>query len=185
VVKILGLGKDPNDDFVYVILERCNLGSGWDWVQKTFSKRADFPKAVVLALSVLAEGCSLMAHGGILHRDLTLDNILVDDQSQTLLFKLCDFGVSGTAADFNKVPRGKMRNYSPEAIGEGCDKYTYSERSDVYMFGLVIWEMLHNRYVWSDFNTMEANKRVLSGQIPIVDEAVIATTPAAILELMG
>ncbi len=87
-----------------------------------------------------------MAKQGILHRDLTLDNILVQTDPK-LVFKVCDFGVSGTAADFKDIPRGKMRNYPPEAIVSGT--YEYTSQSDLYMFGLIIWEMMHGQLVWN------------------------------------
>lgn len=92
--------------------------------------------------------------------------------------------MSGTAEDFKDVPRGKMRNYSPEAIGESSDKYLYNEKSDVYMFGTVLWELLHNRLVWSDCNTMVANKRILAGELPKIDENVIAFAPEGLIAIM-
>ncbi len=114
----------------------------------------------------LAEGCDEMAKKGILHRDLTLNNILVKKEGEQIFLKLCDFGVSGTPSDFKEIPRGKMRNYSPEAIGQSSDTYIYTPQSDLYMFALVIWEMLHAKLVWSQFNTALANKEVLKGQKP-------------------
>jgi len=89
-----------------------------------------------------------MSKVGVLHRDLTLDNILVfqskDDECTT--FKICDFGVSAIESDKHEVTRGKMRNYPPEAI---IDKNNYVPKSDVYMFGLIMYEMFHNELVWN------------------------------------
>ena len=89
--------------------------------------------------------------------------------------------MSGTLEDYKDMTRGCMRNYAPEAIGEGSDKYDYSEKSDVYMFGTLIYEMLHNRYIWSDCNTMTANKRVRAGELPVVDEKVKAFAPEGLI----
>lgn len=79
-----------------------------------------------------------------MHRDLTLDNILVfrgDEEQQIPIFKVCDFGVSATNEDKALLPRGKTRNYSPEAI---LDKNNYCPQSDVYSFGLVMYEFINN-----------------------------------------
>ena len=115
VVKLLGMGVDPCDEFIYLVIELCDC-SGWEYVERVFSKASEFPKDILIAWAELAEGCDEMAKKGILHRDLTLDNILVT-QTPSLTLKICDFGVSGTAEDFSEIPRGKMRNYPPEAMG--------------------------------------------------------------------
>ena len=101
-----------------------------------------------------------MTESGILHRDLTLDNILVFIDGDDITFKVCDFGISATETDKGELPRGKMRNYSHEAIK---DKMGYSIKSDVYSYGLIIWEFLHNYYVWNMYTTEIANKAVVEG----------------------
>lgn len=37
IVEVLGFGKDQMDDFVFIVLEKCNTGSGWEWVTNYFS----------------------------------------------------------------------------------------------------------------------------------------------------
>ena len=68
--------------------------------------------------------------------------------------KVCDFGVSGTPEDYQNIPRGKMRNYPPEAIKSdlpeaGFKGYIQNTKSDLYMFGLIMWETLHGKLVWN------------------------------------
>jgi serine/threonine protein kinase len=105
-----------------------------------------------------------------------LDNVLTTVYQSPLpgrarvSLKVCDFGVSGTPSDFSEIPRGKMRNYPPEAMGsklaDGSPGYEYTPASDLYMFGLILWEMLHGKLVWNQFNTATANKRVMAGEMP-------------------
>ena len=94
-----------------------------------------------------------MSKAGIYHRDLTLDNILaIKEEKGNYQFKVCDFGVSGTPEDFQDIPRGKMRNYPPEAIKSeagGIKGYIQTPKSDLYMFALIMWEMLHGKLVWN------------------------------------
>ena len=46
-----------------------------------------------------------------------------------------------------------MRNYAPESMTtskpDGSPGYLYTPESDLYMFGLILWEMLHGKLVWS------------------------------------
>lgn len=89
-----------------------------------------------------------MSLQGILHRDLTLNNILAfenQEKNDHPIFKICDFGVSTIDEDKHLLPRGKMRNYSSEAIN---DKNNYCSESDLYMFGIIMYEMIHNQPVW-------------------------------------
>jgi len=157
---------------------------GWKYVntifQPSFTEKLD--KDILLAWADLAEGCAHIAERGILHRDLTLDNILISLEGGKPVFKVSDFGVSGTAKDFADVPRGKMRNYPPEAMG-GQD-YTYTPASDLFMLGLVFWETLHGKLVWSQFNTHEANKRVLAREKPEFETAVAEKCPPQLVSLI-
>jgi len=56
-----------------------------------------------------------------------------------------------------------MRNYSPEAIES---KANYCHASDVYMFGLIIYEMAHGKVVWDNMDSKKANEHVFKGGIP-------------------
>ena len=60
------------------------------------------------------------------------------------------------------MTRGKMRNYAPEAIE---DKNNYCVKSDVYMLGLIMWEMLQNKTFLDQFTTEGACKEVSAGRI--------------------
>ena len=48
VVQLIGIGKDPNDEFVFVVLEKCD-SSGWKYVQEVFSQLTEFPKDIILS----------------------------------------------------------------------------------------------------------------------------------------
>lgn len=166
-VKLYGVGS--HEDFVFTVMELCSDGmSGWDFTRANHSLiKLGFPLPYLLSLAELAEGCAEMSKQGILHRDLTLDNILVfeddDDDNSRPVFKICDFGVSATEDDKHLLPRGKMRNYPPEGI---IDKMGYCPESDLYSFALIIWEMAHNQLVWDKYTTKECNDLILEGKLP-------------------
>ncbi len=80
-----------------------------------------------------------------------------------------------------------MRNYPPEAIkseGAGLKGYIQTPKSDLYMFALIMWEMLHAKLVWNQFNTAQANSKVLEGNLPDFEQSVLDTTPPEIIDFI-
>ena len=52
------------------------------------------------------------------------------------------------------------------------------------MFGLLIWEMLHGKIVWSQYNTAELIKRVLAGELPEIDQRIREKVPSQLIEVI-
>ena len=98
----------------------------------------------------LAEFCQHISLGmeylhskKILHRDLACRNILVSGKNKednlNLTVKVADFGLSRQAEDYYKVQSKKIpvRWTAPEVIEFG----KASKASDVWSFGVVVWEI--------------------------------------------
>jgi nicotinate (nicotinamide) nucleotide adenylyltransferase len=100
---------------------------------------------------------------GILHRDIKTDNILLCNR----IAKIADFSVSIDIHNRHKMPlRGSIRHYAPEAIEE---KKIYTEKADVYMFGCLLYEIVHGgERIWPNINTHAVVERRLNSEIPMV-----------------
>ncbi|XP_077972946.1 mitogen-activated protein kinase kinase kinase 7-like isoform X2 [Styela clava] len=75
----------------------------------------------------------------LIHRDLKPPNLLLTNQG--LVLKICDFG---TACDIHTQMtnnKGSAAWMAPEVF-EGCQ---YSERCDVFSWGIILWEVLTRR----------------------------------------
>ncbi|PRP79074.1 Rab GTPase [Planoprotostelium fungivorum] len=92
----------------------------------------------------IASAMSYLDSNGIVHGDLTCDNILIkSDRKGTYQIKLCDFGM---AREMMSSP-SKVQNPHKESVRwsapEVLRSHQYSTKSDVWAFGVVVWEMIH------------------------------------------
>jgi ankyrin repeat protein len=103
--------------------------------------RAHVSLSRVLGMCVDASAGVCQLHDeGIIHRDLATRNLLL---SATGEVKVCDFGLSRGGGDDNKhsyssTTEGPVAWMAPESLQNGV----YSRPSDVFMFGVCLWEML-------------------------------------------
>jgi eukaryotic-like serine/threonine-protein kinase len=99
--------------------------------------------AVTRALSIakqIAAGLAAAHEAGVVHRDLKPANVLIDTEGRALL---TDFGIAraadgGTVHTLPGAVVGTLAHMAPEqARGDVAD-----QRSDVYAFGLILYELL-------------------------------------------
>lgn len=106
------------------------------------NENGPLPPERALDLSIqLAEGLAHAHQAGIIHRDIKADNILITPDGT---LKILDFGLALTR-NFNKARRGTrvgtIAYMSPEqARGDQVD-----HRTDIWSFGVVLYEMLTGR----------------------------------------
>lgn len=91
----------------------------------------------------VASAAEYLAARGLVHRDIAARNVLVGRSS--MLVKLCDFGLSRVPYADDYCPAADdgallpVRWMSPEALLQG----QYSEASDVWAFGVLVWEVFN------------------------------------------
>jgi serine/threonine-protein kinase len=164
----VGLGDDGKYFLVMEYVDGKDLGA----VQRGLEvRRRRMP--FDLALHIGAEICEALehAHGAkapdgrsmsLVHRDVSPSNVLLSRAGEV---KLTDFGIAKRAeqeATGHGAVRGKFAYISPEqARNEHIDP-----RSDVFSVGILLWELITNRRLFSGLGALEALRAVREAQVP-------------------
>lgn len=107
-------------------------------------------------------------HPKIIHRDCKSENLLLDNH---FTLKLCDFGLSilePTDGSSLTERVGSPLWMSPEML----TKQAYTEKADVYSFGVCFWEFLSGEVPFGDVTQLEVLvQMVSSGQRPKISSS--------------
>ncbi len=124
-------------------------------IQKWIAKNGPMPPRVALEISIQAlAGLEALHQMGVIHRDISPENIMItQDYQEKLLAKVIDFGIakqlsegeSGQGLTQTGMFLGKLKYASPEQAGFLKEGDKLDARSDLYSFGIVLYEMLAGR----------------------------------------
>jgi Tol biopolymer transport system component len=158
----------------YLITEFVDGGTLKQWV---WSERRTWRQVVDL-LTGVADGLAAAHEAGILHRDIKPDNILITTSGYA---KLADFGlaklaggdldVTRTVSDSQTTPGmiiGTIPYMSPEQASGG----KLDNRSDVFSFGAVLYEMISGRKPFDGSSSLEVLQKVIHAEVMTLGDDV-------------
>ncbi|GAX76175.1 hypothetical protein CEUSTIGMA_g3619.t1 [Chlamydomonas eustigma] len=145
---------------VQIVLEYCDCGNlrnaltqGCFLIQDkshrnySVSRAPDYAAVLDTALDI-ASGMLHLHNSNVVHSDLKAQNILLQtnlSEARGVTAKVSDFGLSMriTAADthVSKAFQGTLTHMAPEVLVKGIQ----STASDVYAFGITLWELYTSR----------------------------------------
>ncbi|HUO85341.1 MAG TPA: serine/threonine-protein kinase [Thermoanaerobaculia bacterium] len=124
-------------------------------IQKWTATNGPMPARVAMEISIQAlAGLEALHQMGVIHRDISPENIMItQDYQEKLLVKVIDFGIakqlsegeSGQGLTQTGMFLGKLKYASPEQAGFIKEGEKLDARSDLYSFGIVLYEMLAGR----------------------------------------
>jgi serine/threonine-protein kinase len=163
----VGLGDDSQYFLVMEFVDGKDLGA----IQRALeTRRRRIP--FDLALHIGAEICEALEHAhvarapdgramALVHRDVSPSNVLLSRAGEV---KLTDFGIAKRAesdATQGGAVRGKFAYISPEqARNEQIDP-----RGDVFSVGILMWELICNRRLFSGLDDLSALRAVREAKI--------------------
>ncbi|KAM5546429.1 hypothetical protein ABKV19_019992 [Rosa sericea] len=146
-----------------IVTEYAKGGSVRQFLIKRQSRSVPLKLAVKQALDV-ARGMAYVHGLGLIHRDLKSDNLLIfSDKS----IKIADFGVARIEVQTEGMTpeTGTYRWMAPEMI----QHRPYTQKVDVYSFGIVLWELITGMLPFSNMTAVQAAFAVVNkGVRPII-----------------
>lgn len=167
IVRILELGRNATTYFIAMELVR---GHSLLQLMKLMSgRRETAPIGIVVA--ILAELCDALDYASsaidaegepmeIVHRDLSPSNLIVDTEGH---LKIIDFGVAkstrGQFVTSSGLVKGKLGYMALEVLaGKQVDR-----RADIFSVGVVAWEMLTGRRLFTAANEYDVITKIRKG----------------------
>ncbi|KAG9406671.1 hypothetical protein AC1031_002991 [Aphanomyces cochlioides] len=173
ICQLLGACMEPPNRCL--VVELVPRGSLWDVLRKHRFLHVAMRVRFILHT---AKGMSYLHNfePPILHRDLKSPNLLVDRDYSV---KISDFGLSRVKAYVQTMTGscGTMQWMAPEVLGN--EKYT--EKADVFSFGIVMWECLTGKCPYEGMPQIQAAQRILKNELR---PAIPRSCPAYLAKLM-
>ncbi|GIL63221.1 hypothetical protein Vafri_17344, partial [Volvox africanus] len=155
VVALLGAGSTVGGDEVFLVEElmvtnlarACHEGNGLS-LHRVLSVARD-----------VAAGLAYL-HPTVIHRDLKPANVLLDQYGTA---KLTDFGLSrlwASTVHTANPEAGTVQYMAPECFNgslfnDTSGKIPISHQSDIYSFGVLLWEMLARERPWKGLSAIQ------------------------------
>ena len=161
--------------YYYITMEYCN-GENLENLltnYKSNNKEPFPPKLIQYFMRQIIEGIKYLHSLHIIHRDIKLDNILVNFKSENhdLLsseIKIIDFGLSKQLTSSTSLAnsiRGNMQNMDPVLLEQyykgNTDIYIngYNEKSDIWSLGAICYKMLTGNPLFVEFPSFIGKKK--------------------------
>lgn len=144
-------------------------------LKKYIEKRGRLPykEAISIAIQV-ANGMEAAHSHNIVHRDIKPQNIIISKEGKV---KVTDFGIAKAAssATINSSAMGSVHYISPEQARGGYS----DQRSDIYSFGITLYEMLTGVVPFDGDTTVAVAVQHIQDEIP-APSSLVAGIPIAI-----
>lgn len=143
------------DKHILFVIELCAGGDLLNYVRRRRRLKEDVAKCF---FKQVIESLAYCHSKGILHRDIKLDNILLDTKG---IIKICDFGVGKIVKKGEKMTEqcGTPAYIAPEILK---DEGYYGFAVDIWSAGVVLFAMLYGTVPFKANHMNELQKIIMS-----------------------
>lgn len=150
-------------DHFCISMEYANCGDLYNTVSKEGSLEEDDANYY---FTQLIKGVEYCHENNIIHRDIKLENVLINSSDDGVSVKLCDFGFSESVEGIHKSIVGTPAYIAPEILEKNADGYD-GKKSDVWACGIMLYVMVYGCYPFEDpsdpTNIMKTLRNVILG----------------------
>ncbi|KAL2553854.1 Protein kinase superfamily protein [Forsythia ovata] len=157
IVRFIGACRKP---MVWcIVTEYAKGGSVRQFLAKRRNRSVPLKLAVKQALDV-ARGMEYVHELNLIHRDLKSDNLLISADKS---IKIADFGVARIEVQTEGMTpeTGTYRWMAPEMI----QHRPYTQKVDVYSFGIVLWELITGLLPFPNMTAVQAAFAVVNKSV--------------------
>lgn len=143
IIRLIGIAcddKSPRSPFL-MVLELAPLGPMISFLQSPAGQQSMSIRDILVLMLQVSMGMQYLESKNYVHRDLAARNVLLVNES---FAKISDFGMSralGIGKDYYRAKSGSkwpLKWFAPECIYY----FKFSSKSDVWAFGVTLWESL-------------------------------------------
>ncbi|MGW5383664.1 Stk1 family PASTA domain-containing Ser/Thr kinase [Nocardia sp. NPDC003963] len=169
LVEVYDQGIDG--EYPFLVMELVQGGT----LRELLRERGPMPPHAVRAVAEPVLAAIGVAHAaGLVHRDVKPENVLISDTGDV---KIADFGLVRAVAAANttsaSVILGTAAYLSPEQVTSG----SADARSDVYAFGILIFELLTGRVPFTGDNSLSVAYQRVENDVPCPSEFIAGVPP--------
>jgi len=152
----------------WMVQEWCDLGTLANLCKKPRSDAECVPEVVDMNVDICRGGCYLHSRG-IIHGDLTANNVLVKTQvsRKGYICKICDFGLArvleGDTTDIMTTQLGTVTHMPPELFGFGTE-VRLTCMADVYAAGILLWQAVMGKAPFADLTPPQVVVQIVKGR---------------------
>jgi len=156
VVLFLGVTSHPK---LCIVTEFLEGGSLYNMINSEAKINMEMVQTWVAGISA---GMLHIHSEGVFHRDLAARNVLLTRGGMT---KISDFGLSrmGGSSSQTVSQTGPLKWMAPESI----KNRVYSIQSDVWSFGVTLWEIVFRQDPFPELDSVQAALEVTKGNPPL------------------
>ncbi|CAF3757734.1 unnamed protein product [Adineta steineri] len=166
IVRTFGFVHHNDNNSVMLLQEYASDGSLYDILQDQNTTLDG--RIFIEIFQQIIEAMTYLTLNNVVHGDLACRNVLVfrfdESNPKNIVVKITDFGLSRHSQIYSIAPGASkttmniipVRYVAPEILSVNATECVYTEKSDIYSMGVLMWEAYsHGTIPWSNFDNDE------------------------------